>query len=111
MSSTPKTKTIVYAGPSVGVFIENGQELPKGEPVAVPAELADRLLEQATFRPSSKTPKTIDPDAPTERWARKRLDAAAELAGLDPAQYPTKADILSALEDAGEPANNEGETA
>ena len=55
---SPEKKAVVYVGPQAGVTIlDCDVHAPRGVAVEVPAELADRLLEQAVWaEPGSETP-------------------------------------------------------
>ena len=61
-ASKPTTTTVIYAGPQPAVIIaETGQRAAIGDPVEVPADLAERLTRQPSWLTADQQPAT-DPE-------------------------------------------------
>src|SRR5690606_22122733 len=100
---SPEKKAVVYVGPQAGVTIlDCDVRAPRGVAVAVPAELADRLLEQAVWaEPGSEAPgpeRTGPDEAPSEEAPSEEApseeapseEAPSEEAPEDPADGAEK---------------------
>lgn len=91
---SPEKKAVVYVGPQTGVTIlDCDVHAPRGVAVEVPAELADRLLEQAVWvEPGREAPgpertrgRTRPPseEAPSEEAPEDPVDGAEDPASDD----------------------------
>jgi len=59
-----KQITLIYQGPLPGVVIsEGGIEAPRGVPVQVPAAVAERLLQQPTWKQAAPEPQAVEEES------------------------------------------------